>query len=857
MIFKYSALSFFAFFIFAFLKPIPLLANSPYFQDEFNQERAANTLDTSRWNLYPNSNETRIQESGGSVQLSSNSSSIFPYVLSKTNPFPTSGDFILEFGIQYTSVVQRGNGLVVSLTPPANNTNEVNKDRPEVYFFGVWQDTDKGFNVTYNGFCAFGLPCTQPGINIYNTSAPNLSYHTIRLVYSNSVYTAFVDGNKMFASPSTTNRPQAIWFGNPANQYANASWFSFKIDYVRVTAQPKPFLDLPWDYKTKGLSFNNAALSINSFFDHQYPLLSRGLDLNEPATASATIVNYLGETTTDSYSSHDGYDYGNSAQARLNDPVLAAADGWATYHYDKNTIGNAIFIDHGNGYQTRYFHMLNNSTIIKDGSSIWVNKGQEIGKVGSTGRSTGAHIHFMVVNDKDGDGNFDNNIPDGVTDPFGWQSKNPDPWENYTFNYLGQNRTGNKSYYLWKDNLDSMTQTLTPNGGTYTVGHYTVNFPQNATNKNIVIDTQSAPVAKPSSNLISLGPTLLIKATDLTGNAITQLQNLYNIFVDFSTLDLSRIKADTISLYSSLDGVIWTKENTSFPTQTSAQAQLGHLSYFALIGERKDTIAPTTTANLSGTSNQNSWFRSDVQLDLTAIDNNGGLGVDYTIYRINDGETQVYNSPLNFTNEGHYKIDFYSVDKDDNTEDSKSVEFDIDKTPPEAKIFLDDKTMDLSVTGIDTNKTTVTQSDYREKRKEKNEDDEKENNKKELGRYLITDQAGNTLEINIKNPESEKEDKSKSYSLTINSLKYNDQNVLSLPKNQYSVKYNVEKKKQIRLLQEFSLKEKTKIRIRYNEKLNKSEIFVINDEKEKLQETKDGMVILSINTKQGNLEYKY
>jgi hypothetical protein len=51
-----------------------------------------------------------------------------------------------------------------------------------------------------------------------------------------------------------------------------------------------------------------------------------------------------------------------------------------------------IFIDHGNGYQTLYAHLSN--IYVSTGQRI--NKGQAVGKMGSTGRSTGTHLHFEI-----------------------------------------------------------------------------------------------------------------------------------------------------------------------------------------------------------------------------------------------------------------------------------------------------------------------------------------------------------------------------------------------------------------------------------------------------------------------------
>jgi len=66
--------------------------------------------------------------------------------------------------------------------------------------------------------------------------------------------------------------------------------------------------------------------------------------------------------------------------------IVEASYGW------NGGYGNTILIDHGNGMQTRYAHM---STLLIRGG--YVTKGQTIGRMGSTGRSTGSHLHFEVI----------------------------------------------------------------------------------------------------------------------------------------------------------------------------------------------------------------------------------------------------------------------------------------------------------------------------------------------------------------------------------------------------------------------------------------------------------------------------
>ena len=57
--------------------------------------------------------------------------------------------------------------------------------------------------------------------------------------------------------------------------------------------------------------------------------------------------------------------------------------------------GNYVIIDHGNGYKTLYAHMLNNTISVKAGDRV--GQGQKLGVMGSTGRSTGTHLHFEVI----------------------------------------------------------------------------------------------------------------------------------------------------------------------------------------------------------------------------------------------------------------------------------------------------------------------------------------------------------------------------------------------------------------------------------------------------------------------------
>jgi murein DD-endopeptidase MepM/ murein hydrolase activator NlpD len=73
-------------------------------------------------------------------------------------------------------------------------------------------------------------------------------------------------------------------------------------------------------------------------------------------------------------------------------PVHAVAAGMVTFTGVRRGYGKVVEIDHGNGYMTRYAH--NSSLLAHPGQRVRV--GQVISDAGSTGRSTGSHLHFEV-----------------------------------------------------------------------------------------------------------------------------------------------------------------------------------------------------------------------------------------------------------------------------------------------------------------------------------------------------------------------------------------------------------------------------------------------------------------------------
>jgi murein DD-endopeptidase MepM/ murein hydrolase activator NlpD len=86
---------------------------------------------------------------------------------------------------------------------------------------------------------------------------------------------------------------------------------------------------------------------------------------------------------------HKGLDFAGPEGTK----VMSVAAGLVTYAGDRSGFGGMVEINHGNGLATRYCH--NEKILVKQGDMV--RKGQEVALMGSTGRSTGPHLHFEVL----------------------------------------------------------------------------------------------------------------------------------------------------------------------------------------------------------------------------------------------------------------------------------------------------------------------------------------------------------------------------------------------------------------------------------------------------------------------------
>jgi parallel beta-helix repeat protein len=348
---------------------------------------------------------------------------------------------------------------------------------------------------------------------------------------------------------------------------------------------------------------------------------------------------------------------------------------------------------------------------------------------------------------------------------------------------------------------------------------------------------------------------------------------------------------------------------------------------------RIDLTPPTTTATLSGTLGNNSWYISNVQVNLTATDNVGGSGVNTTEYSFDNTTWNIYTAPFNITNEGTTTVYYYSTDNASNVEPtknqtieidkippnitisgvnggnyynynvtpvinitdtnlynqsitlngapfangtiisaegnftlvasatdlagnnaSKTVNFKIDKTPPEADIRFNTTSKDIEIydNEIGTEASYIILPTKKGKDGKVMPDNDGETGW-EYRQYTLKDLAGNSLALVLEHKKEGKEAKVK-----VLSAQYNGGKVLTEVKNKMQADYSVEKNGALKdLEQDIEVKKLFTIDATYNAEKNKTEIVVKPEGQKPQKETKKGIVILELLTDKGGLKSRY
>ncbi len=108
--------------------------------------------------------------------------------------------------------------------------------------------------------------------------------------------------------------------------------------------------------------------------------------------ANGFISSYFGERS-DPFDGRDAFHKGVDFAGAPGSSVTAVAAGVVTWAGERSGFGRLIEINHGDGFVTRYAH--NERTLVRVGETV--KRGEPIALMGSTGRSTGPHVHFEVL----------------------------------------------------------------------------------------------------------------------------------------------------------------------------------------------------------------------------------------------------------------------------------------------------------------------------------------------------------------------------------------------------------------------------------------------------------------------------
>jgi hypothetical protein len=287
-----------------------------------------------------------------------------------------------------------------------------------------------------------------------------------------------------------------------------------------------------------------------------------------------------------------------------------------------------------------------------------------------------------------------------------------------------------------------------------------------------------------------------------------------------------------------------------------------------------DTTPPCTVISLAGTSGNNNWFVSDVQVTLSAQDNQEGVGLFKIEYSLDNGSTwNTYTQPFSISKEGLNSILYRSQDFVGNVEQPMSQEIKIDKTPPEAKIYFDKDSQALKIEGLDNftpnPKITVsTTNAFFDNNESKDIDNDIKAAGDEFGLppfrpagrhkkkiiYQIQDDAGHTLTLTFKKIF----DTNHFAYAFLNSLQYDKNPMISLPKTRLNYFWSTDRRDNYNyLFQGIAVQKQFTIHSLYKRMQNKTIISIKEKNKRKQRLTLPGLAIIKLTTKSGSLGYEF
>lgn len=270
---------------------------------------------------------------------------------------------------------EQGPGLLVNMQITAAFVCDGNAVAQAAPVLGQKVILRANWTVTNSGSEQYLVRFTVDGITIDSGTVTNAG---------NGGYYWYLGG--WYATPGTHTAVVTI---DGANQVAESNESDNQITFNYTTVAP---FDLPSQFSLYTSGVLNQDWFIGNYADV------------DPRVGIA--ADYRGGVYQ--YDGHDAHDSGPQAQyfnaQDMGIPLIAAADGTVSQVVDgnfdresaqNNRQGNYILLDHGNSWQTLYYHAAANTIVVKVGDQV--KRGQLLGYMGSSGNSTGTHIHFTPL----------------------------------------------------------------------------------------------------------------------------------------------------------------------------------------------------------------------------------------------------------------------------------------------------------------------------------------------------------------------------------------------------------------------------------------------------------------------------
>ena len=447
---------------------------------------------------------------------------------------------------------------------------------------------------------------------------------------------------------------------------------SAPVDCVSESPQNSGWLDLPFPYQGTDPTFSGSAESfrrisqrsrsggrINSFFDHEFPVYPPAFGGREPENLDDTLVIFNGvrsddayaqdTDTADWYSGHSGIDFAPADPRQPTTPILAPAGGRLLLAKVDKDDNHMVWLEHdpdGDGryqYATLYFHLHPDdhfAAMLAMEKRTPIAAGQRIGTMGTTGRSSGIHLHFEVREDVNRDGRF--SIFERV-DPYGWfpgQELTEDPW-SVLVNWIDSKgdeyeHRGIESKYLW---VHPLVEVVDVSGGCQQVSNLKVDL-YNVLGWAIVDPGFTYISRNDAGEILESGQphrrTITMLPEDLDG-------------VDPATMSLEWLNPNLDTWFTHARGEPVPNASGGF-TFSAIVDKTGR--YVLVAKEVVDRVPPATAINLSGDQRGDPFtFAGPVLITLTAMDR--GLiqsPIKEVQYSLDCGQSwNIYEEPFTVT----------------------------------------------------------------------------------------------------------------------------------------------------------------------------------------------------------------